>query len=153
MPEYKRKPNTSCSVCTKLIYRRPAELLKTNGRAYCSNKCYGIACRKETPCIICGKLILAGLNKKTCSRKCSNINRTGITYKKYGAECKDNVKTYKYQKTRLLKQRGAKCERCGFDIYQILQVHHKDRNRKHNTIKNLELLCPNCHAEEHYLKK
>ena len=51
-----------------------------------------------------------------------------------------------------MKQRGEKCERCGYAVYQILQVHHIDRNRNDNSLDNLELLCPNCHAKEHYLK-
>ncbi len=31
----------------------------------------------------------------------------------------------------------------------ILVVHHKDKNRENNTIENLEVLCPNCHAIRH----
>ena len=27
---------------------------------------------------------------------------------------------------------------------------HKDRNRKNSEITNLQILCPTCHAEEHY---
>jgi 5-methylcytosine-specific restriction endonuclease McrA len=43
-----------------------------------------------------------------------------------------------------------KCERCGYDKYpDILEVHHKDRVRKNGESGNLELLCPNCHTEEH----
>lgn len=43
-----------------------------------------------------------------------------------------------------------KCNRCGYDKYiQVLEVHHKDRNRLNNQIDNLEILCRNCHAEEH----
>ncbi|MAZ56363.1 hypothetical protein CL653_01060 [bacterium] len=49
--------------------------------------------------------------------------------------------------------RGKYCERCKFKIYQILQVHHKNRDRKNSNLSDLELLCPNCHAKEHYLKK
>jgi len=30
-----------------------------------------------------------------------------------------------------------------------LVVHHKDRNRKNNTTKNLETLCQLCHIQEH----
>jgi 5-methylcytosine-specific restriction endonuclease McrA len=46
--------------------------------------------------------------------------------------------------------RMAKCERCGYDDKPgILQVHHKDRDRENNALSNLEVLCPNCHAEEH----
>jgi predicted HNH restriction endonuclease len=34
-----------------------------------------------------------------------------------------------------------------------LNVHHKDWNHENNDLGNLELLCPNCHSEEHYLEK
>ncbi len=107
--------------------------------------------RKETPCVVCGKLIMAGLNKKTCSRSCANINRTGINYK-IGSP-RDKVKSQQALKVRLLKERGGSCERCGYNKYEILQVHHKNRNRDDNILSNLELICPNCHYEEHYLKK
>ncbi len=43
------------------------------------------------------------------------------------------------------------CERCGYDdCVEILVIHHKDRDRCNNIRKNLEVLCPNCHAVEHY---
>lgn len=42
------------------------------------------------------------------------------------------------------------CERCGYNTTPaILQIHHRDRNRKNNEHSNLELLCPNCHETEH----
>ena len=151
MTEGHRKPNTICVVCDKAIYRRPGVLKQNKGNVYCNQSCYGRACRKEIPCLVCGTLLLSGLNKKTCSRSCANKNRTGISYNT--GRLKDKVQSQKRLKVRLLKTRGKQCERCGFDVYQILQVHHIDRNRKHNELCNLELLCPNCHTEEHYLKK
>lgn len=43
------------------------------------------------------------------------------------------------------------CMKCGYDEHpEILEVHHKDRNRKNNDISNLELLCPNCHMWDHF---
>ncbi len=58
----------------------------------------------------------------------------------------------KYRHT-ALSAKQQKCERCGYDKYpEILEVHHKDRSRKNGVGENLELLCPNCHAEEHHLK-
>ncbi len=146
---YKRKPNTKCTVCSKAIYRRPIEIKR--GKVFCSVTCAGIACRKEKPCLICKKLILAGLNKKTCSRSCANKLREGIKYK-IGSP-KDKVKSQRALKLRLLKERGRKCEKCDYSKYQILEVHHKNRNRKNNELENLELICPNCHAEEHLLEK
>lgn len=154
MPEhFKRKPNTHCDVCNSAIYRRPCEITRKKKGFYCSQLCYGKAQRKEIPCIMCGKLILSGANKKTCSRDCANRNRIGIKYKSSGRPIKDKVRSYQSLKKRLLETRGEQCERCTFPVYQILQVHHVDRNRNNNNLKNLELLCPNCHASEHYLKK
>jgi 5-methylcytosine-specific restriction endonuclease McrA len=147
--EYKRNSNTACSVCGIAIYRRPAVLKQNSGRAFCNQTCYGLAMRKEHPCTVCGKPILASANKKTCSRSCANTQRAGI---KYDGPRKDKVHFQRGLKMRLLKKRGPVCERCGYAKYEILNVHHKDRNREHNELDNLELLCPNCHAEEHYLE-
>ncbi len=151
MSEYKRKPNTTCAICGTPIYRRPGVLKQNRFKAYCNQVCYGVSNRKEIPCIICGTLILAGANKKTCSRACANTNRTGIVYT--GRRPKDKVVTARLLKGRIIALRGSHCERCAFSITQVLQVHHKDRDREHNSLDNLELLCPNCHASEHYLKK
>lgn len=149
--QYKRNPNTKCSICNKPIYRRPVELKKNNGRVFCGMACYGLSCRKENPCIICGKPILAGLNKKTCSRSCANKHRSGIQYKINRPH--DKVVAERSLKIRLIKERGKKCERCGFDKFEILQTHHKDKNKHNNDLNNLELICPNCHFAEHYLEK
>jgi 5-methylcytosine-specific restriction endonuclease McrA len=149
---YKRKSNTKCAVCGKLIYRRPSQIERNNGSVFCSIFCYGISTRKETPCIVCGKPILASQNKKTCSRACSNTHRIGIKYKQSEPK-KDKVKYQQGLKLRLLKMRGMKCEKCGYDKYEILQIHHKDRDRGNNDLDNLELICPNCHYEEHLLEK
>ncbi len=150
MKSYKRKPNTVCGVCSKAIYRRPCEMEKNSGNAYCSMKCYGISCRRELPCAACGKLILAGWNKKTCSRTCANKQRAGISYT---GPRKDKVVSQRSLKLRLLSARGTQCERCGYRKPEVLQVHHKDRNRGNNNLDNLALICPNCHYEEHYLQK
>ena len=148
---YKRNPNTKCVVCNKPIYRRPQEI-KTNGeRVFCSQACFGISCRKEIPCLVCGKPILSGLNKKTCSRSCANTHREGIRYKINRP--RDKAQKIRAIKIILLEQRGTKCERCSYNKLEVLQVHHKDRDRDNNKIDNLEIICPNCHFEEHYLEK
>jgi len=149
--EYKRNPNTKCTICLKDIYKRPSQIERSNGRIFCSNACYGISCRKEIPCLVCGKLILSGINTKTCSRGCANKHRTGIQYKINSP--RDKVKSQKALKVRLLETRGKVCERCKYDKYEILQVHHIDRNRSNNNLSNLELICPNCHYEEHHSRR
>ncbi len=148
---YKRNPNTKCIVCGREIYRRPFQLKINNERVFCSAMCYGIACKKEHPCAICGQPIRAGLNKKTCSRGCSNEQRAGIKYK-IGSP-RDKVKSQQALKVRLTVERGKNCERCEYNKYEILQVHHKNRDRENNNLDNLELICPNCHCEEHFMEK
>ena len=146
---YKRNPNTQCAVCDKLIYRRPAELEKSHQKSFCSSVCYGLANRKEKPCVVCGTMMMSSLNKKTCSRSCSNINRSGVKYK-IGCP-KDKVKSLTALRSRLVKVRGVNCERCGYSKKEILQIHHKDRNKNNNDLNNLVLICPNCHCEDHFL--
>ena len=148
---YKRNPNTLCVICNKPIYKRPFEIQENKERIFCSAICYGISCRKEKPCVLCGKPILSGLNKKTCNRSCANKYRAGIKYKVNSS--RDKVKAQRSIKIKLLTERGKKCERCGYNKYDILNVHHKDRNRNNNNLDNLELICPNCHSEEHYSRK
>jgi len=144
-----RNPNIKCLICAKPIYRRPVEIRR--GRVFCGKECYGIANRKETPCIVCGSLILASKNAKTCSRSCSNIHRAGIHYKI--GRLKDKVVDERAIKLRVFATKGAVCEQCGYSKKEILNVHHSDKNKKNNDISNLEILCPNCHAEKHYLER
>ena len=51
----------------------------------------------------------------------------------------------------LVNLRGRKCEKCGLQEWQgqniPLQVHHIDGNHYNNVIDNLQILCPNCHAQ------
>lgn len=37
------------------------------------------------------------------------------------------------------------CAHCGFGIPAVLEVAHLDCDRSNNDIKNLAILCPNCH--------
>lgn len=44
-----------------------------------------------------------------------------------------------------------KCNRCGINNWMdaplVMQMHHIDGNYKNNKMENLQLLCPNCHAQ------
>ena len=62
-----------------------------------------------------------------------------------------NPQTSKIKK-KLLKEgiKKYECECCHNTIWNgepiVLEVHHKDGDRTNNSIDNLQLLCPNCHA-------
>jgi hypothetical protein len=149
--QYQRHPNTNCISCHTPIYRRPNQLEKNDGRAFCSLTCQGKFNRKSRHCLSCNKQIISRYGKKTCDRACSNKLRTGIKY--HQNRPRDKVVYAAGLKIRLVIKRGENCERCNFAKTELLIVHHKDRNRNHNDLANLELICPNCHAEEHYLEK
>ena len=54
-------------------------------------------------------------------------------------------------RTRAINKYGPVCNRCGYhDNIAAITVHHKDRNRQNPAIENLEVLCANCHAIEHW---
>lgn len=143
----------SCTVCKNKfwVYKH------LHGKAfYCSRKCTGlaknIAARIEVECLTCGekfptvKSNIANGRKhgKFCSRKCYSKRKLSSSVK--------NPDTVRYW----LIRRGEmnKCERCGYNKHkEILIAHHKDRNRANNVRKNIEVLCPNCHALEHYGEK
>lgn len=90
----------------------------------------------------------------TCSYACSNTYfRSGSNNPNYkdGHDSKYRQNAFKAKSK---KHQKISCSRCSYDkLSNILQVHHKDRNRSNNELDNLEILCPNCHMEEHYLSK
>lgn len=52
----------------------------------------------------------------------------------------------------LMEKYDCKCQECGWGkenpvTHKVpLQVHHIDGDSTNNTLKNLQLLCPNCHS-------
>ena len=51
----------------------------------------------------------------------------------------------------LLSLLGDECERC--HSRENLELHHKDRNRMNNDIRNIQLLCRECHSGVHSRRK
>jgi len=41
------------------------------------------------------------------------------------------------------------CSVCGYNIIEVLEVHHKDGNKNNEELSNLDILCPNHHKEYH----
>jgi len=125
---------------------------RENTAKFCSKSCNGnwVSENKSTfmDCDVCGKTYRRanshlGYIKNTCSMKCR-----GIASRTEAPISKDYPSVRKWMKRRnMIKS----CGRCGYDQYvEILVVHHIDRNRENNDLNNLEVLCPNCHAVEHY---
>jgi len=51
----------------------------------------------------------------------------------------------------LIDNNGYRCSECKLDYWNgqkiTLEVHHIDGNRNNNNLKNVILLCPNCHSQ------
>ncbi len=89
-----------------------------------------------------------------------NISRLNIDTSHFTGQLwsKDNQlkdwKNYKKSgnlKKHLIKLRGHKCEKCSLLEWNKLpipiEIHHIDGKRFNNELDNLQLLCPNCHAQ------
>jgi hypothetical protein len=118
---------------------------------YCSRACYYKAMLKvgsvTVNCACCGKSFQRSPSKVNATAYCS-IECRGIASRTSRPTSANTVRDW-------MDRRGAlrQCSRCGYDARpEILVVHHKDRDRSHNEPSNLEVLCPNCHALEHYGK-
>lgn len=80
-----------------------------------------------------------------CSRACKDgAQHLGIIPP---PNFKDGIGIYR---SRAIQHYGRRCMRCRYDRCEAaLDVHHISRDRTNNDLKNLEVLCRNCHAEEH----
>lgn len=156
----------SCEYCDQptLVHKR--EILRGNGR-FCSLRCSARYHAKHRPkpepnvkCAHCGETFYktdSKLKKSKsglyfCCREHKDLaQRIGgikeIMPPHYG------VGDHADYRKLALGHYGGSCGRCGFDKNLAgLVVHHKDRNRSNNKIPNLEVLCANCHAIEHWGK-
>ena len=113
---------------------------------------------KEKYCLNCGKVLHKG-QYKYCSNACqqeykrkeyiekvANGEESGLKKSGNTTKISDSIRTY------LFKKYNNKCQKCGWGEINPttgkcpLEIHHKDGNRNHNDLNNLELLCPNCHS-------
>lgn len=103
---------------------------------------------REEKCVICGKSLFATKCKKFCSKKCSGKFKHEKTIKLF------EVGIFLYPQTIrriMLEKFGNKCNRCNEHLWNNLpiplEVNHIDGNSNNNLLDNLELICPNCHAQ------
>ena len=141
-----------CKTCNKEFYVMPERLKRKFQPKYCSSKCYNK--HGENNPFWGKKHSIETINKfmKNPNRHIFKTGKNNPNFVRFGKQSGfigNNKDWWRYHKER----KSSVCERCKFPDIRILQVHHKDRNRKNNNINNIEILCPNCHMLEHYLAK
>lgn len=152
----------NCEVCSKPFHAE-WKYLKRGQAKFCSRSCS--ASRQRGP-TLSNVLTCAGCSKEFIRRLCkTGVGKTGLNF--CTRKCKDSAQRIggvkdihpdhygrgipKYRKV-ALSTYEHKCNRCGYSKYlPVLQVHHIDRNRRNADSSNLEILCPTCHAEDHFL--
>lgn len=142
---YYASPNF-CSYCdNELTY-------KQRHNKFCSHSCAASSNnpgrrKVEKFCANCGASIRS--DRKYCNRRCQSEYQKKRKYENWvNAGESPNVAT---MKRIIIEKRGHVCEQCGTESWNGLAVpldmHHIDADATNNDINNLQLLCPNCHAQ------
>jgi len=102
-------------------------------------------------------LKITGGNYKNMMNKIKSLNLDNSHWRgqlwSKGRRLKDwsDYKMVSTLKPHLIKKRGNICENCNLSEWLgvpiPLDAHHKDGDKTNNNISNVELLCPNCHAQ------
>ncbi len=148
--------NITCSLCSKKFYRKPSQIKRCKN-SFCSTKCQHET-RKNgqwIKCFVCKKsvykqaryLLRSKNDKYFCGWVCSN-KWHGL---EFAGEKHPNWITgeFAYRNILLKTKTNKICFFCGNKDAKVIIVHHIDKNRKNNNLKNLTWLCRNCHHLVH----
>lgn len=145
----KKSRTSTCSFC------RTSFTPNKERQKFCSVQClrnFQQENRQSLECLCCGKICVYEKRRrcnanKFCSHQCAAIFASLNTTLSDPNLPMHNLR-YKYKAFVFY---GFKCMRCGWDQdARVLAVHHKHGKRNGNGLDNLEVLCPTCHAKEHY---
>lgn len=142
----------NCVMCGTIFKTVP-----TSSKQFtCSVACMSKRREKERvriKCAICATEIitLRSRNRKYCSSSCKITGLAAMKIERFKtSRLFGRWKDSKAMKKYLLEKYGC-CQRCGWkEEVNVLEAHHKDRNRRNNTEENVDLICPNCHSIDHY---
>ena len=152
-----------CKICGKEYEIQTCHLKDGTYRKCCEESTIDFIPETKT-CAICGKTfttIRYGHSRRFCFDCSPQYN--------HGESRSANITSIRRAiKKKLVEYKGGKCERCGYNkCIWALQFHHKDPNEKdfsissqlnlsnfnmdnyYKEVDKCELLCANCHAEEH----
>lgn len=152
-------PWFNCQVCGYQAYVKPSHQKSGYGK-YCSRKCRAESQKNgdKFKCSICHKELYRSIKGQRrsrsgtffCSKSCQAVWRNLTYVGQNHANWKGGITTYR----RTLQRSDTKsiCAKCKSDDTRVLVAHHKDRNRKNNSLSNLIWLCHNCHYLVHHYK-
>jgi len=153
-------PLAICNICSESFYIKPSHL-KLGWGKYCSRDCQIKSQFNGSlvKCFICGKEIYrskahlkrSNSGKYFCSKSCQTLWRNSEFIGEKHGGWRSGESAYRDILKRSSKLRI--CLLCETRDERVLIGHHKDHNRKNNTIENLVWLCFNCHFLVHHYKK
>ena len=164
-----RTVEQNCLQCNQLFDAPQKEVNRGNGK-YCSLSCSSKAraarrsleqCQPNVFCAQCSKHFYKNQSQQKnsksglffCCRTCKDrAQKIGgieaIQPPHYGTSTTGLSST---SRRIAFSNHPLLCNRCEYkEVVEVLQVHHKDRNRLNNEPDNLEVLCPTCHLVEHF---
>lgn len=160
-----------CKQCKEIFQAQLREVNRGNAK-YCSKKCSKIGANKtrieknlivKTPnveCSYCNKKFYKCPSKKQSSKSgiffCCREHKD-LSQRIGGIK---EIQPPHYSLGKFVYREIAfrhyphQCAKCLYStIPEILEVHHKDRDRSNNNLENLIILCSRCHDEEHFLSR
>jgi DNA-directed RNA polymerase subunit RPC12/RpoP len=150
--------NLTCMHCGRLFVRSlaHANMNRKRGTAqqYCSRECRVRATDSTSlvRCARCGQQVqkrrrdIDRVESVYCSRACANAANNARRRYDQHPNFTDGHTSYRQ---RAFDAHGQVCTvpGCGYANAAVLEVHHRDGNRRNNRIENLDVLCPTHHAE------
>lgn len=152
----------NCKICSNSFYAKPNWIRRGDGK-YCSVACKRKAQKTGTvvQCFICKKevyrarrhLLHSKSRKYFCGKSCQTIWRNTMVFVGPNhANWKNGENTYR--RIMLRNNLPQICAKCRSQDKRTLTVHHIDKIRTNNSLRNLAWLCHNCHfLVHHYIEE
>lgn len=120
-----KSESLTCAYCGKQFTRSPSKISKSKSGLY-------FCCREH----------------KDMAQRLDSGKQFDIMRPEHYSKVDENIGSIHTYRDMAMREYAHQCAICGWkEDEDILQVHHIDENRQNNALKNLIILCPNCHAK------